>query len=199
MPGSSVCCHSSTRTKPRSVLILVFSRPMPSVRGPRPDGDQNLFRLFLDLLAVGGGVGHLDARLGLLDLLELRSSVAVDAALAEVAVEFLADLFILDRDNARQIFDDGDLAAKTVEDRAELDSHRARADDDHRLRDLGNRQHLNIGQDAVVRGKCRGTSSHRSQWRAEYSSPERIASSRHSQHPRCGCRLLPGRSACRSR
>ena len=79
---------------------------------PATHGNQNFLGFFDNLLAIGGGVGHLHARLGLLDLLELGPDVAVDAALAEDAGELLADIFVFDRNQSRQIFDDGDLAAK---------------------------------------------------------------------------------------
>jgi hypothetical protein len=71
--------------------------------------DEDFVSFFDDLFAVGGGVGDLDSRVGLLDLLELGPGVAVDAALPEGAGELFADLFVFDGDEARQIFDDGDL------------------------------------------------------------------------------------------
>ena len=77
-------------------------------------GDQNLLGLLFDLLAVGAGPGDLHAGVGLLDLFDLRAGVHVDAALFEYAREFLRDLFIFGRHEARQELDQRHLSAEAA-------------------------------------------------------------------------------------
>ena len=50
------------------------------------------------------------------DLLDFGAGVDVDAALLEEARDLLGDLFVLDRNHARQKFEDGDFGAEAAED-----------------------------------------------------------------------------------
>ncbi len=136
---------------------------------------QHLLGFFLDLLAVGGREGHLRAGLRLLDLLDLRAHVDVDAALLEGPRQLLADLFVFVGHHARQELDDGDLRAEAAEDRAELHAHGACADDRQRLRNLLQRENLDIGQDRYRPRSCRAASSRRSRSRESRSSPGRCS------------------------
>ena len=89
------------------------------------DGNQDLFRLLLLRLAVLVGPGDQRAVLVLLDFGVLDAEVHVDAALLVEAQEFLRDVFIFHRHDARQHFEDSDFGAEALEDGGELDAYRA--------------------------------------------------------------------------
>ena len=67
------------------------------------DGDQNFLGFDLLLLAVDGD-GDGDSRFRLLDFVDFRAGVEVDAALAVDARQFLGDFFVFDGNQARAAF-----------------------------------------------------------------------------------------------
>ena len=133
----------------RSGLIFVFSRPMFCRARLAADGDQNFFGFDLLLLAFGGD-GDGDSRLRLLDFVDLRAGVEVDAALAIDARQLFRNFFVFHRHQARQHFDDRHFAIERPVDRSELNSHRARADNDQRLGKFFQAQNFDVCQDAVA-------------------------------------------------
>ena len=83
-----------------------------------------------------------------LTILSARAPVShADAGLFEDALEFLRDFFIFNGDEARQHLEDGDFGSEAVEYRCELDSHRARSDDEHGFRDGGEVENFDVGED----------------------------------------------------
>ena len=126
------------------------SRPMLAVRGARPTATNTVSASFTTCLPSAAGEGDLHAVLGLLYLVHLGAGVGVDAALAKDARQFLAHVLVFVGDHARQVFDDGDLAAKALEDGAEFDPYGAGADHHHGLGYLGQGENLHVGQDAVA-------------------------------------------------
>ncbi len=121
-----------------------------SVRPARPTATSTFLSLFHLRLAVRVGEGHLYAVLGLLHLLNSCAGVHVDAALFEEARNLLGNFLVLDRNHARQKFENGHLCAEGAEERAEFHAHSARADDDERFRNLVHCEDFDVGQDAVV-------------------------------------------------
>ena len=97
------------------------------VRGRRAATDGDEQQVGLDRLAVLEGDD--DAGLGLGDALEAHAELEVDAALAERALELLADRLVLVGDEVRQRLDDGDLGAPRAPDARELDADDAAAED----------------------------------------------------------------------
>src|SRR5690606_6314886 len=73
-----------------------------------------------------------------------------DLALAEGALQALAEDRVLERDERGQRFDDGDLGAERVPGRGELDADDAAADDDRALRDLLELEGLVAGHDPAA-------------------------------------------------
>ena len=130
--------------------MRVFSMPTSCGARCAAHGDENFLGFLIRRLAVGVGPGDFDAGFGLLDFLDFGAGVDVDAALFEDAREFLGNLFVFGRHDARQEFDDGDLGAEAAEDGGELDAHRARADDDEGFGHLGDGENFDVGEDAVV-------------------------------------------------
>ena len=117
--------------------------------------------------AAGGGEHDIDVEGLLLSFRrddDLHSGVAhlrrfdfrigkdFDPLLLEEAGELFGDLLILDRQQLRQHFDDGGLGAETREDRSELASHRAGADDEHRLRHFLQQKNVIGVDDALAVG-----------------------------------------------
>ncbi len=97
--------------------------------------DQDFFRVDLLLLAVDRD-GHGNSSLRLLNLVDLRIRVEVDAALAEDTREFFGYFFILHGNQPRQHFDDRDFAIERAINRSELHAHRSGADYHERLRNF---------------------------------------------------------------
>ena len=73
-----------------------------------------------------------------------------DALLDEGFFQGVADLVVLDGQDARGHFDEGHLGAEGVVNVGELDADRARADDDHFLRLLGEDHRLLGADDAIA-------------------------------------------------
>ena len=82
----------------------------------------------LDLAASFDGDGH--TVLGLLDLADLGADAELYAALLERLLGGLGDLFVLDRHDAVDGFDDGHLGAQRAVEAGELDADGARANHD---------------------------------------------------------------------
>ena len=134
-----------------AALDFDFCRLQTNIGGTgRPaDGHQHLLRVLHHLFAIGGGEGHLYSVVGLFHFVDLGAGVGVDTPLAEDAGQFLAHVLIFVGDQARQVFNDGDLATEALEDGAELHPHRPGTDDYHRLGNLGQDKYFHVGQDAV--------------------------------------------------
>ena len=96
------------------------------------------------------GPGDFDAGVGLFDLFDLGARVDVDAALFEDAGELFGNFFVFGGHEAREKFDERDFGAEAAEDGAELDADCAGADDNEGLRHLGDGEHFNVGEDAIV-------------------------------------------------
>ena len=135
--------------KPRSSSTLVFSRPIFSVFGLRPTATSSFSASRTSCLPSLVGQRELDAFAGLLDVLGARAGLDADLLLLEVALQFLRDVLVFHRHDARQHFDDRHVRAEALEDRRELDAHRARADDRQALGDGGEIQDLDVGQDEL--------------------------------------------------
>ena len=135
--------------KPRSTSTLVALEAEISGSGGAADGHQHRLRFLRHLLAIGAGEGHLHPVFGLFHLVHFGPGVGVDASLAKDPGQFLAHVLVFVGDQARQVLDDGDLAAKALEDGAELDPHGAGADHHHGLGYLGQGEDLDVGQDPV--------------------------------------------------
>ena len=122
---------------------------MLSVLRLAADGDQQRLGFHLFAFAVGQRGAEADAVLGFLDVLGFRAGLAADAGLAEVALQFLRDLFVFHGNQARQHFEHRDFGAEAIEDGGELDAHRARADDGHGLRNGGQIENFDVGEDGL--------------------------------------------------
>ena len=72
-----------------------------------------------------------------------------NALLLEDLFELLRDFLVLDRNEARQHLEHRDLRAEAMEDGRELDADRAGADDRQRLRNRGEIQNLDVGEDEL--------------------------------------------------
>ena len=110
-------------------------------------GHQQLFHFQLFLLAVPGGESELHAVAGLADVVGARAGFRAQLLLAEVALQFLGNIFVFHRHDARQHLYQGYFGAKTVEDGGELHAHRAGADDRQALGNLGEVEDLDVGED----------------------------------------------------
>jgi hypothetical protein len=86
--------------------------------------DEDLFGLLHLRLTRSVGVAHLHPGTRLLDLLDLAARVHFNAALLVSARQFLRNLFVLYRHNARQRLDDRHIRPKALEDAGKLDAHR---------------------------------------------------------------------------
>ena len=124
--------------------------PASAVRGPRPTATRTFSASFTCGLPAASVKAYLYAAAGLLDFFDLAADVHIDAALLVGAGELLRDLFIFNRNNAREGLDDGDIGAEALEDRGELDTNRSRADDDERLWQRRQGEDLDVGEDGVV-------------------------------------------------
>ena len=113
------------------------------------DGDQNFLGFDLLLLAFDRDRDG-NSRFRLLDFVDLRAGVEVDAALAEDAGQFLRDFFVFHGNQPRQHFDDRDLAIERAIDRSELDSDRSCANNHKRLRNLFQAENFDVGEHAVA-------------------------------------------------
>ena len=113
------------------------------------DSHQHLLRFDLLLLAVDRERNR-DAVLRLLDFLDLGVDESVDAALAINPHQLLRNLFVFHRNVARQHFQNGHIRAERFVNAGELHAHRARANDDQRLGNIVQAQHLDVGQDAII-------------------------------------------------
>ena len=83
-------------------------------------------------------------------IFDLGPGVDVDAALFEDARQFLRNLIVFGRHEARQEFYQRDLGSEAAEDGAEFDADGARANDDERFRHLRYGEYFDVGEDAVV-------------------------------------------------
>src|ERR1039457_2385480 len=101
------------------------------------------------LLAVGESGGELDTVIGLANVVNLGPGLAADAGLLERALQLLRNLFVLDRYDARQHFENRHLGSEAVKDGRELDADGARADDEHRFREGGEVEDLDVGEDRL--------------------------------------------------
>ena len=158
--------------KPRSTWTLVLSRPRSAVRGARPTATSTFSASFTTCLPSAAVKVTLAPACGLLYLLHLGAGMGFDAPLAKDAGKLLAHILIFIGHGARQVLDDGDLAAEALEDGAELHPHRPGADDHHRLGDLRQREDFHVGQDAACHPlPRRATCGRRSRWRSPHSLP----------------------------
>ncbi len=133
--------------KPRSTSTFVFSRPMLRRIGRASHRDQQLLGFDVLHLAVRKRDLHLHARAGLLHVVALCAGLDANLALLEDPFEFLRNLFVLHRNDARQHLENADLRPEALEHRRKLDAHRARADNHQRFRHLRQVQNFDIGQD----------------------------------------------------
>ncbi len=78
----------------------------------------------------------------------------IDAALAKHAGEFFGYFFVFQRHDAAEHFDDRHFTIERSKDRGELDSHRACADYDQRLRNCAQFQDFDIRKDPITRLKA---------------------------------------------
>src|SRR5438270_500844 len=86
------------------------------------------------------------------DLLKLLPRERLDAALAERFFQLLRDLFVFERHEPRQEFDERRLRAEARIDGGELRPDRARPDDDERLRHLFEFEYVVGVDDALAVG-----------------------------------------------
>ncbi|MNS79726.1 hypothetical protein D3C72_1133880 [compost metagenome] len=126
-------------------------------------------RLQADAVGVGGDADGRDADLGLQrlglavhfnsdlhtlgilgHLSDLGADLELDAALLERLLRGLGDLFVLDRHDAVDGFDDRHLGAQGAIEAGELDADGARADDDEGLGQLLGGQGVAVGPDLVA-------------------------------------------------
>src|SRR4029079_14665482 len=150
--------------------------PHPAVDLDHPAIGLDLGRLETDVLDVGGAAGGHEHQLGaeLGWFLALWADHQADAvvvgghgcgvesrvghdghpALGEVALDDLADVDVIERDDLGQVLDQGHLRAQVVEHAGELAADRARADDDDVLRQGIHLQDVVAGDDPnPVRGQ----------------------------------------------
>ncbi len=113
-------------------------------RGRGSPSDRNEQQLAVEGLAVLER--HDDTLVVLGHALEPNAEAEVDAALAEGALELLADGFILVRDEVRKRLDDLHVGAPGLPDAGELDTDDAAAEHDDLLRHVVERQRL-LGRD----------------------------------------------------
>ena len=107
------------------------------------DGDEQM----VGLEGLAARDGELDALAADLGLFDLGVGENLDAALGEAPLEQFRDFGVLDRQNLRQHFEDGDLRPERVEEIGELAADGAGAEDDDRLGQRLDRQRLAAGQD----------------------------------------------------
>ncbi len=114
------------------------------------DGGEELV-CFEDLLVatLRRGDGHLDARTGVFDLLDLGASEDLDPHLLVVLGEFLRDLLILGRDHSVEELDHGDLGAVLTEHIGEFGADGAGTADDDGGGDLVGEDLFLVGHDVV--------------------------------------------------
>jgi hypothetical protein len=79
----------------------------------------------------------------------LRAGFHANFLLAEIALEFLGDIFVFHRHDARQHLDDRHFGAEAVENRREFHAHRARADDRQALGNGGEVEDFDVGEDEL--------------------------------------------------
>ena len=108
----------------------------PLEHGDAADAEQQLVGLELQRLALRRHRASVDDPALDLDLLDAGRHVGGDPLLAERLVDLGGDLGILEREDAVEQLDDGDLGAEAVEDRRELHADRAGAEDQEPSRDL---------------------------------------------------------------
>src|SRR5947209_5662471 len=124
----------------RNVAALHFYlRPLKSEsfrKRHAPDGDEQHLGFERNVAALSVLARRAHAVFSLLDLLKLRPRERLDAALAERFFQLLRDLFVFERHEPRQEFDERRLRAEARIDGGELRPDRARPDDDERLRHL---------------------------------------------------------------
>jgi len=89
--------------------------------GLATNGDQDFVGIDLLLLPVDGECDR-NAVFRLFHLVHLGARVASDPALAIDAAQLFGNLFVFDRHEARQHFEDRNLSAERTEDRSELNS-----------------------------------------------------------------------------
>ena len=133
-------------TKPRSMVTPTSSKPRSGGRRAAADGDEQ--QLGLEGLAVLEGDD--DAVVVLGDALEAHAERELDAALAERALELLADRLVLVGDEVRERLDDGDLGAPRLPDAGELDADDAAAEHGDLLRHEVELERLLGGDDAAA-------------------------------------------------
>ena len=90
------------------------------------------------------------AGFGALNVLGFRAGFHANAGLLEDALEFLRDFLVLDRHDARQHFEHGDLRAEAIEDGREFHADGARADDREGFGDDRHVENFDVGQDDVA-------------------------------------------------
>src|SRR5436305_9307848 len=99
-----------------------------------PDGDEKHLRFERDVFALRVLTRRAHARVRSLHLLKFRPRERFDAALAERFFKLLRDLFVFERHQSRQQFNERRLRAEARVDGGELRPDRTRPDDDERLR-----------------------------------------------------------------
>src|SRR6185437_2910019 len=98
-------------------------------------GDEQVLRADLSGLAIRRHRLEIDAARTRLRARHLRPGQNLDALLAERSLELGRHGLVFHRDDAREEFDEGDVAAEAAEDRRELDADGAAAHDRDRLGD----------------------------------------------------------------
>ena len=81
---------------------------------------------------------------------DFRLGENLDAFFLKSFLEFGGDFVVFDGSDARQHFEHGDLRPERIEDRSELDAHRARSHDHQRLGHGGELQNFDVAQDDVA-------------------------------------------------
>src|SRR5215210_8094117 len=139
-----------------AAIRLDLGRVEPDLLDVRraPRGDEQHLRPQLLLLLALGADHQADAVLLDADRcrIEARARDDGDAASGEASFERLADVAVLERDDRRQVLEQRDLDADIVEERGELDTDGAAADDDDVLRQRGHLQHVVARDDPLAVG-----------------------------------------------
>ena len=128
----------------------MFSRPIFSVFGLRPTATSSFSASQNSPACRPWSVSVSFTPLPVFSMFSARAPVSTRIfCFLKIALQFLRDVLVLHRHDARQHLDHGDVRAEAVEDGGELHAHRARADDREALRHGGEIQDLDIGEDEL--------------------------------------------------